>query len=56
MCNTDFIYVTSNEEVGGVRCAGPMSVAPSSKLLLFLFRWWKWAKKVLNGENGLLVS
>ena len=51
-----FIYVTSDEEVGGVRCAGPMSAASSSKLLLFLFWWWKWAKKVLNGENGLLVS
>ena len=37
MCNSDFIYVTSNEEVGGVRCADPMSVAPSSKLLLFPF-------------------
>ena len=56
MCNSDFIYVTSNEEVGGVRCAGPMSVAPSSKLLLFLFRWWKWAKRVLNGESSLMVS
>ena len=56
MCNGDFIYVTSNEEVDGVHCAGPISVAPSSKLLLFLFRWWKWAKKVLNGENGLMVS
>ena len=29
--------ITSDEEVGGVRCAGPMSVAPSSKLLPFLF-------------------
>ena len=40
-----FIDITSDEEVGGVRCAGPMSVASSSKLLLFLLRWWKWAKK-----------
>ena len=32
-----FIDVTSNEEVDGVRCAGPMSVASSSKLLLFPF-------------------
>ena len=56
MCNGDFIYVTSNEEVDGVRCAGPMSVASSSKLLLFLFRWWKWAKRVLNGESSLMVS
>ena len=39
------IDVTSNEEFDGVRCAGPMSVDSSSKLLLFLFRWWKWAKK-----------
>ena len=51
-----FINVTSDEEVDGVHCADPMSVAPSSKLLLFLFRWGKWAKRVLNGENGLLVS
>ena len=32
-----FIDITSNEEVGGVCCAGPMSVASSSKLLLFPF-------------------
>ena len=32
-----FIDITSNEEVGGVRCADPMSVASSSKLLLFPF-------------------
>ena len=32
-----FIDITSNEEVDGVRCAGPMSVASSSKLLPFLF-------------------
>ena len=51
-----FIDVTSNVEVGEVHRAGPMSVAPSSKLLPFLFRWWKWAKKVLSGENGLMVS
>ena len=37
MCNSDFVYVTSSEEVDGVRCTGPMSVAPSSKLLLFPF-------------------
>ena len=29
--------ITSDEEVGGVRCAGPMSAASSSKLLPFLF-------------------
>ena len=33
--------ITSDEEVGGVRCAGPMSVAPSSELFLLLLRWWK---------------
>ena len=51
-----FIDVTSNEEVGGVRCAGPMSVAPSSELLLLFLRWWKWAKRGLNGESSLMVS
>ena len=56
MYNGDFFDITSDEEVGGVRCAGPMSVASSSKLLLFLFRWWKWAKRVLNGESSLMVS
>ena len=56
MYNGVLINITSNEEVGGVRCADPMSVAPSSKLLPFLFRWWKWAKKVLSGENGLMVG
>ena len=44
------ICITSDEEVGGVRCAGPMSVAPSSELLLLLLRWWKigqrWFSKV----------
>ena len=40
-----FIYVTSDEEVGGVRCAGPMSVASSSKLLLLLLQWWKIGQK-----------
>ena len=39
------INITSNEEVGGVRCADPMSVAPSSKLLLLLLRWWKIGQK-----------
>ena len=51
-----FIDITSNEEVGGVRCAGPVSTASSSKLLPFLFRWWKWAKRVLDDGNGLMVS
>ena len=51
-----FIDITSDEEVGGVRCAGPMSVASSSKLLLLLLQWWKWAKRVLNGESSLMVS
>ena len=50
------IYVTSDEEVGGVCCAGPMSVAPSSELLPFLFRWWKWAKRVLDDGDSLMVS
>ena len=40
-----FIDVTSNEEVGGVRCAGLMSVASSSKLLLLFLRWWKMGQK-----------
>ena len=56
MCNGDYIYVTSNEEVDGVRCAGPMSVALSSKLLPFLFPVVEMGQKVLNGENGLMVS
>ena len=57
MCNVDCIDITSDEEVGGVRCAGPMSVASSSKLLPFLFRWWKnGPKRVLNGESSLMVS
>ena len=30
MYNGDFIDITSDEEVSGVRCAGPMSVASSS--------------------------
>ena len=41
MYNGVLINITSNEEVGGVRCADPMSVALSSKLLLLLLRWWK---------------
>ena len=40
-----FIDITSDEEVGGVRCAGPMSVALSSELLLILLRWWKIGQK-----------
>ena len=45
MCNGVLIKITSNEEVGGVRCADPMSVAPSSELLLLLLRWWKIGQK-----------
>ena len=57
MCNVDCIDITSDEEVGGVRCADPMSVAPSSELLLLLLRWWKIGQKgVLNSENSLMVS
>ena len=46
-----FIDITSNEEVGGVRCAGPMSVASSSKLLPFLFWWWKMGQKEFSMVN-----
>ena len=57
MYNGDFIDITSDEEVGGVRCAGPMSVAPSSELVLLLLRWWKIGQKwVLSSENSLMVS
>ena len=45
MCNVDCIDITFDEEVGGVGCADPMSVAPSSKLLLLLLRWWKIGQK-----------
>ena len=45
MYNGVLINITSDEEVGGVRCTDPMSVAPSSKLLLLLFRWWKIGQK-----------
>ena len=45
MYNGVLIKITSNEEVGGVRCADPMSVAPSSELLLLLLRWWKIGQK-----------
>ena len=52
-----FIDVTSNEEVDGVRCAGPMSVASSSKLLLFPSPVVEnGPKRVLNGESSLMVS
>ena len=47
-----FIDVTSNVEVGEVRCAGPMSVAPSFKLLLLFLQWWKWAKRGSYGESS----
>ena len=52
-----FIDVTSNVEVGEVRCVGPMSVAPSFRLLLLFLQWQKWAKKGSYGEisfNGEL--
>ena len=39
------IDVTSGVEVGEVRCAGPMSVASSSKLPLPFLRWWKMGQK-----------
>ena len=52
-----FINVTSNVEVGEVRCAGPMSVAPSFKLLLLFLQWWKWAKKgALTVKVASMVS
>ena len=47
-----FIDVTSDVEVGEVRCAGPMSVAPSFKLLLLFLQWWKWAKRGSHGESS----
>ena len=47
-----FIDVTSNVEVGKVRCVGPMSVAPSFKLLLLFLQWWKWAKGGSYGESS----
>ena len=47
-----FIDVTSNVEVGEVRCVGPMSVAPSFKLLLLFLQWWKWAKRGSYGESS----
>ena len=47
-----FIEVTSNVEVGEVRCVGPMSVAPSFELLLLFLQWWKWAKMGSYGESS----
>ena len=47
-----FINVTSNVEGGEVRCVGPMSVAPSFKLLLRFLQWWKWAKRGSHGESS----
>ena len=52
----NFINVTSNEEVGEVCRAGPMSVAPSFKLLLLFLQWWKWAKRGSHGEISSMVS
>ena len=40
------------ESVALVRCRWLR--APSC--FFFLFQWWKWAKRVLNGENSLMVS
>ena len=50
------ICITSDEEVGGVHCAGPMSVAPNFKLLLLFLQWWKWAKRGSHGESNSMVS
>ena len=47
-----FINVTSDVEVGEVRCAGPMSVALSFKMLLLFLQWWKWDKRGSYGENS----
>ena len=46
------IDVTSNVEVGEVRYVGPMSVAPSFKLLILFLQWWKWAKMGSYGESS----